>query len=98
VLVSAPGRKGPLTASDLKHRATLQDGSISTDSMGGRTEVWNAFATRVAASADPQPFIVNEKEASVLYLVRIRYRSDVILDGGSGACCICKGMTRTRSR
>jgi hypothetical protein len=98
VLVSAPGRKGPLTASDLKHRATLQDGSIS-HGLDGRTD-GSLERLRDEGGGISRPAALHrERERSLGSVSRADSVSeDVMLDGGNGACCICKGTARTRSR
>lgn len=66
-----------IEAGKLRHRANLQSATEVEDLIKGRTETWSTYAT-VWASVREQPFVVSEDNATILYLVGIRYRSDVV--------------------
>ena len=57
---------------------TLQVPTNVTDSMGGRTQTWSTYGHEYA-SVTPQPFVVSEQEASVLYVIECPFRDDVAL-------------------
>jgi head-tail adaptor len=61
----------------LRHRIELQEGVTVTDETGGGSETWPAFGNDWAAM-DPMPFVVSETQATVLFQVTIRYRSDLV--------------------
>lgn len=60
----------------LRHRVEFQEGVRVTDETGGAAETWPAFGEDWAAM-DEMPFVVSETEATVLYQISMRYRSDV---------------------
>jgi SPP1 family predicted phage head-tail adaptor len=67
-------RKG---AGQLRHRVQLQSATVVTDSQGGRSQTWATYAT-VWGAVDPVPVVVSEEQSVVLFIVSIRYRSDVV--------------------
>ena len=66
------------TIGERTHEAVLQVATEVTDELGGRSQVWNAYATEFVAMT-PQPIVVSEQEATVLFIVEMPYRSDVAL-------------------
>jgi head-tail adaptor len=89
-----PGIAIPLRAGQLRHAVELQEGVPVEDETGGASETWPAFGTGHAA-IDEQPFVVNETEATVLYQVSMRYRSDVVerFDAGTQLRVVGNGKT-----
>lgn len=74
-------------AGDLRHEADFQSATKVVDALGGRSETWSTFASRVPAGMKDVPLVKSEDDATVVRLVTIRYRDDVrveqrvIIDG-----------------
>lgn len=68
-----PVRKG---AGQLRHRVALQEGIAITDAIGGRTQSWSTYGHDQVAM-EPVPLVVSDTQASVIYTVTLRYRSDL---------------------
>lgn len=81
-------------AGQLRHRVELQEGVTVTDETGGGTETWPTFGYDQAAM-DEMPFVVSETEATVLYQVGLRYRSDLVtkFDAGTQLRIVGNGKT-----
>lgn len=66
-----PTRKG---AGGRRQRIQLQSPTTIVDSLKGRSITWTTYAS-ASASVEPQPFVVSEQQATMLYLVTMPYRS-----------------------
>lgn len=81
-------------AGQLRHRVELQEGVQVRDETRGVTETWPRFGYDQAA-IDSLPFVVSETQATVLFQVSMRYRSDLIakFDGGTQIRVVGNGKT-----
>lgn len=70
-------------AGQLRHRVELQEGVTVRDETGGGPETWPVFG-RDQAAIDSMPFVVSETQATVLFQVSMRYRSDLVRKYESG--------------
>jgi hypothetical protein len=69
------GSEWPRTG-ERRHAATLQRATTTTDSMGGRSQVWVAYDSwRVKVTT--VPFAVSDSQATSQYLLEGLYRSDI---------------------
>lgn len=73
-------------AGQRRHRVSIEQGTEVKDSIGGEsTSLWTAFGSDWAA-IEETPNIISDTEASLLYRVTLKYRSDVrtrFADGGA---------------
>jgi SPP1 family predicted phage head-tail adaptor len=57
---------------ELRHRVALQSATEVVDSLGGRTQVWDTFAT-VPAAIEPQSFVMGAENPELPTLITLRY-------------------------
>lgn len=67
----------------LRHRIVIQKPTLSTDSIGGKTETWSTLDT-VFAAIEPvsanQTWMAERLEHRVTHKITIRYRDDLTSD------------------
>lgn len=74
--INANARVSYRSIGDRRKRVTLSSSTVTEDEMGGKSETWADYG-KVWGAVNAQPFVLNEQQASVLYIVEIPYRSDV---------------------
>lgn len=77
-----------IRSGELRHQAQLQSGTPVLDAIRGRTITYTTYAT-VPAKVRDMPFVVDEVNATVLRMVEIRHRADVLI----GHRVVVQGLT-----
>ena len=66
-------------AGQRRHLSQLQKAVVSTDAIGGREALrWETFAIDWWVALNEQPFLKDEQDAALTYLVTGVYRPDVV--------------------